>query len=559
LISRQAATLTAGTEPAGDEALIENEERLRLAAEAARLGSWDWDIRTGAVHLSDKLMAFHGIEPGAFGGRYEDYLECIHPDDRDAFGRAIAVAIQDATDLDIEYRIVVPGGGIRWMAGTGRVRYDAESNALRMVGMGMEITQRKRDEEALRFLSDSSKLLAESLDYERVLERIARLVVPTLADWCAVDLIDDEGEVQRLVVTHADPAKRAIAEKLKSFVPTAEKSAPVVDVLRSGRSILTPTLPDEVLVAAAVNAEHLQIMRALRFSSVMIVPLYTRERTLGALTLMIGESRRRYDEHDLALAEDLARRAALAIDNADLYRESQRNAERLQQANSAKDEFLGLVSHELRTPLTAIFGYAQLLRRRAASIGTEEREEALAELEQQTDRLHRVVENLLMLSRVDAGATMELEPVLVQHIVRRVAAEALAQSQQRCIDVRCESSVGPVLAQPVYVEQIIGNLLSNAAKYSPPEAPIEVVIEPGWGHDVAVRVLDRGIGIKAEEADRLFEPFYRSRSTTGLASGAGVGLAVCRRLVEEQDGRIWAQPRPDGGSEVGFSLPLYRD
>lgn len=536
------------------EALIESEERLRLAAEAARIGSWDWHIPSGRVVLSGDLEALHGLTRGSFRSSYDAYLECIHPSDREAFILAMAHAVRDATTLDIEYRIILPAGGIRWLSARGRVRYDAAQQPARMLGMGMDVTGRKRNEEALRFLSESSELLGATLEYEAVLERIAALAVPTLADWCAVDLVDKDGSVKRLAVTHADPAKKEIAERLKDYVPDAAKSAPVVEVLRSGRSILEPVLPDATLVAAAVNDDHLRIMRELGFRSVIVVPLLTLERTLGALTLMSGESGRRYDTTDLALAEDLARRAALAIDNAALYREARRMNEKLKVANAAKDEFLGLVSHELKTPITTILGNAELLHKRAGLIDEESQAEALADMRRDAERLNRIIDNLLVLARLEDGPAVQPEPLPLLYLVERLAHEHSRRHAGRDVVLRAEADIPPVAAYPGHVELVLRNLLSNAEKYSAPALPIEIDIEDA-GNETMVSVLDRGIGIPPDEIDRVFSTFYRSRRTPKDKQGFGIGLAVCKRLAEAQGGRIWARGREGGGTCFTFALP----
>ena len=221
-------------------ALSESDERLRLAVDAAEIGSWDWNVETGEVDLSDRLLTIHGFSPGDFPRTYRAYLECIHPNDRELFGEAMVTAIQQQEELDLEYRILLPSGGMRWVAAKGRPRYNAQSELVSFVGMGIDITERKRTEEALRFLSRSSELLSMTLDYETVLERIADLVVPSLADWCSVYLVEADGSIRLVTLTHADPGLGEIAGKLKRYVPDAETSAPVVEVLRSGRSILQP-------------------------------------------------------------------------------------------------------------------------------------------------------------------------------------------------------------------------------------------------------------------------------------------------------------------------------
>lgn len=231
-----------------------------------------------------------------------------------------------------------------------------------------------------------------------------------------------------------------------------------------------------------------------------------------------------------------------------------RHEEELQDANAAKDDFLGMVSHELRTPLTVILGNAQALRR-LGSLSAEELAGCIVEIQRESSRLHRLIENMLTISRIERGMVQDLEPVLLQHALPHMIA-AHAESAPITIDV--EPNMGAVAAEPNYLEQIIQNLISNAIKYSPARSPIEIHARERDGR-AEMSVLDRGSGIAPEDIERIFEPFFRSKSTAAQAAGIGLGLSVCKRLVDAQRGELWARPRPGGGTEIGFSLPLYEE
>jgi len=223
----------------------------------------------------------------------------------------------------------------------------------------------------------------------------------------------------------------------------------------------------------------------------------------------------------------------------------------------AAEDFLGLVSHELRTPVTTIYGNAQLLLRRSGELPDEPRD-MLADVVEDSDRLLGVIENLLLLTRAEAGSPPELEPQLMDHVLRR-ACEAFQKRRRRTVTfTRKPGSHVVVEADRTYLELLIGNLLSNADKYSALGEVIEVVLSAD-PLEARVSVLDRGIGFGEAEAERIFTPFYRSSSAKRHASGMGIGLAVCKRIVEAQGGRVWANPRDDGGAEVGFALPLMAD
>jgi PAS domain S-box-containing protein len=229
-------------------------------------------------------------------------------------------------------------------------------------------------------------------------------------------------------------------------------------------------------------------------------------------------------------------------------------AEALAASNVVKDEFLGLVSHELRTPVTTIFGNAQLLQGKAGLAETD-RKAMIADIADESNRLLGIIENLLLLTRLGSGANPDLEPQLVARVVRSAVAAFERHNPLRTVSLEIESGQMVVEADRSHLEMLLDNLLTNAAKYSPPESPIDVVV--GSDEDgVLVTVLDRGIGIGDAEEGRLFTAFYRTDAAKTRTSGLGIGLAVCRRIVDSLGGRIWARPREGGGTEAGFALPL---
>ena len=225
------------------------------------------------------------------------------------------------------------------------------------------------------------------------------------------------------------------------------------------------------------------------------------------------------------------------------------------QRQAARDAFLGILSHELRTPVTTIYAGAELLARRER-LGEEQTRELSDDIRAEADRLHRLVEDLLVLSRDERDALdVAQEPVLVQHIAEAVVQDEQARWPDRRFKLQPAGDLPVAVGEPLYVEQILRNLVANGAKYSPPGGLVEVRPEL-LPHGVGVRVLDEGPGFPESEANRLFDLFYRSPATATVAPGAGIGLFVCRRLVRAMGGRIWATVRPEGGAEFGFSLPL---
>jgi two-component system sensor histidine kinase KdpD len=248
----------------------------------------------------------------------------------------------------------------------------------------------------------------------------------------------------------------------------------------------------------------------------------------------------------------------MAVDNARLFSQSQRIQEELRVANEAKDEFLGLVSHELRTPITTIFGGARLLRARGDNLDVESRSAVLGDIEHESERLHRIVEDLLVLARIELGAEVVTEPMLVQRVIEKTVQSFAKRRPGRTVDAYVVNEVPPVRASTIYLEQVLRNLLNNADKYSPVDSTIDIYAEHvnEWA---VISVRDRGPGIPAQEHELIFERFYRSSGTAKQAGGAGIGLTVCKRLVEAQGGSIWAEEREGGGLTISFSLPVYTE
>jgi PAS domain S-box-containing protein len=234
------------------------------------------------------------------------------------------------------------------------------------------------------------------------------------------------------------------------------------------------------------------------------------------------------------------------------------SASALEASNAVKDQFLGLVSHELRTPVTTIYGNARLLQSRGNALDDEVRASMIADIATDADRLQAIIENLLHLTRLGSGTSLDSEPQVLGRILERVVDSFRARHPERTIRLVDAAQGEIVEADATYLELVLENMLGNADKYSPPSAPIVVrtALERG---EVRLVVRDRGIGLDGEARERMFEPFYRSQAAKTEANGLGIGLALCRQIVEAHGGRIWARPRDGGGAEVGFALPTAID
>lgn len=408
-------------------------------------------------------------------------------------------------------------------------------------------------ERRARFLARVSQALAGSLDFRATLDQVARLAVPTVADLCAVDMLEENGSIRRLAVAHRASEKAAVVWDLAHHWPASlEDAYGPGRVIRTGRPELRGEVPETGLPRAARDREHLRALRTLGLESYLVAPLRARGRTLGAITFAYTGSHRRYHRSDLRLAMELAARAALAVDNALLYRASQ-------EAVRLRDEFLAVASHELKTPLTPLQLRLQTLRReleRQGSIVDPARvKEHVAALQRQCKRLATLAESLLDVSRLEAGGLeLELEyldlTVLVRDVLSRFAAQASRTGTP--LEVQAEE---PIVGRwdRVRLEQVVSSLLSNALKYGAGH-PIHILVEPSpTGARLTVR--DEGIGISPEHLPRIFDRFERAVSAEHFG-GLGLGLYLTRHLVEAFGGTIRASSTPGHGATFEVELPL---
>jgi PAS domain S-box-containing protein len=421
-----------------------------------------------------------------------------------------------------------------------------------------DITARKKAEEALHYLDRATELLMSPLDPQERLQDFARLVVPQLADWCAIEIVDEHGRAQQAAVAHVDPAKVDFARELnRRYPPRADATTGVPNVLRTGQPELYPEITEEMLVAGAMDDEHLRISRALELRSAMVVPLTARGTTFGALTLVSAESRRRYTTDDLALASELARRAALAIDNARQHQAAIAAQHKAEAANRVKSEFLAAMSHELRTPLNAIAGYADLLLVGVRGPLTAEQRADLERVQRAQRHLGSLIAEVLNFARAEAGRIeYRVTRIPVSVVLADLPEFVDPQLRERNLTFHCEPPDQglTVLVDQEKVRQILLNLLSNSVKFTPPGGRIDVRCEHRDGQ-VLIHVADSGVGIEAARLDSVFEPFVQlNRSLSDSRGGIGLGLAISRDLARGMGGDIVVASTPGVGST--FTLKL---
>jgi len=501
-------------------------------------------------------------------------LDFVHPDDREATGAQLEALRAGAAITYFENRFASKGGGYRWLGWTaapfaaeGLVyifardlteRRKAEEERVKLI---REQTARAAAEAAERraaFLAEAGVALTSSLDYNETLSKLVSLAVPALSDWCFIDVLDDNGRPRRLAVAYARAEDGGLAEEVRAFSPALEGTTPEARALQPGQAAVRVADARDRLAELAQDEGHRALLETLGVRSVMVVPIVSRERTLGALSLLSSHSGRVFGRDDLDLAEELGRRAALAVDNARLYRASQDARATAEKANRAKDEFLATLSHELRTPLTPILGWTVMLR--SGTLDQPSILRGLEVIERNVRAQTQLIGDLLDVSRIITGKLrLDVRPIVIVPVIEAgvEAVRPSAEAKGIALGVEVPPDVPTITGDPDRLQQVVWNLVSNAVKFTPQGGRIEVRLrrEPSC---LTLSVADDGKGIEPEFLPHVFERFRQADSTSTRAHGGlGLGLAIVRHLVELHGGTVQAESRgPGEGSTFTVRLPL---
>ena len=433
-------------------------------------------------------------------------------------------------------------------------------------GGAISVDRRKPERRAL-FLAAISKTLFESLDYEQTLSNIARLAMPELGAWCIVDVLEAEGKIRRLAVFHPDPEKQSLVRELElNYPPQKNDILGAPRILETQQPELIQEVTHEILAPASLDKRHLGILRALGFCSYMVVPLKARGKLLGAITFISASDDQQYTPKDLLFAEDLAGRAAVAMDNARLYQEAQQAKEqavaavaRAALADRAKTDFLATMSHELRTPLNAIAGYAELLELGMRGPITEQQREAIKRIRRSEQHLLGIVNDILMFAKTETGRLpLDFETTTVISAIgtARFLVQPLLDANEITLKQdECADAIA-VVADKDRLNQILVNLLSNAVKFSPAGGEVRIRCE-AKDPLVAIHVEDDGHGIALDKQEEIFEPFVQlSSGLTRTAEGSGLGLSISRELARLMGGDVTVESAPGEGSTFTLTLPM---
>jgi PAS domain S-box-containing protein len=558
---------------------------------------------------------------------------------------AMALSFSEEVEFGLERREMKVALARQASQALARSRLYAQERALR---------------QRMTFLAEASELLSSSLDYNLTLTQLTQLAVPGLADWCAIDMAGEDGEIVRLAVAHEDPEKVRWAYELQErYPPNPDDRFGVPQVLRSGEPEFLPEIPDEIIEEAiGDDAELRLIVDQLGLRSMICVPLSARGRTLGALTLIAAETHPTYTQADFELALELARRAAVAVDNARLYGEAEKGAHAAQALayvadgvvlldkdgvvrhwnpaaaaitgvdearalgkpvdevvsawtaltshvplaqhgasgvrpvtvplvlegrelwvavsgvdfgegtvyalrdvtdehalEKTRSDFVATASHELRTPLAAVYGAVRTLRREDVELSDDDRTTFLEMIESESLRLSHIVDQILLAGQLDADAVeLSLSECKPAAIATGVIESALVHLPEGIsLSLRAEEDPS-ITCDENKLRQVLVNLLDNAIKYSPEGGKVEILVEQAGGR-CEMEVSDEGLGIPSSEREKIFEKFYRldPQQTTGVG-GSGLGLYICRELVERMNGWLSVESEPGVGSRFTVSL-----
>ena len=609
-----------GARLAAERALAASESRYRELVEEAPQLAWS-RAADGTIEFCNARWHEHTGVPVA---DTRAWLEAVHPEDRPGVEAAHAAALRDGAPYAVEMRLRGADGAHRWFAAREVPLHGRDGAVLAWHGAALDVDEQRRRDAGERVLAAAGRVLTGSLYGPEMLRALARLVVPTLADYCVVDLVEPgDGRLRRSAVAHADPALEPLLERTARHYPSERDTHPLRVALAGGEPLLVAEVDEAWRGSAATSAEHRADIEALGARSLVMLPLVARGRTFGVIVLVHaarerGGSGRRFTPEELPLLEELARRAALAFDNARLYAaeraaraEAEQRSAQLQEqavelehqtdqaqtlatelevtadelraavtvaeaASHAKSTFLATMSHEIRTPINAILGFNELLELGIGGPLTDAQRDFVTRVRSSGRHLLGLVDELLDLARVEAGQLQvrrdraRLAPV-VSAAAELVRSQAAARRLQ--LELHCPDDFA-FLGDEDRVRQILVNLLVNAVKFTAPGGRVALHCgqrrhdEPAGPEDEAVPgvvvaervayvvVTDTGIGIPADKLEAIFEPFVQVEGGyTRTRGGTGLGLAISRQLARLMGGELTVRSGMGSGSSFTLWLP----
>ncbi len=536
---------------AADRELKKRIDQLKLLTESL-------PVMIAYVDRDERMQILNRHYEAIFGRSRDEVIgkritEVAPPERKQMFREKIDAVFRGET-VSFELQLPVKDGEIRDFVATYVPERDESGEVQGFFTLVHDLTEERRSARNARFTADVTTMLTTHVDSRSLLQMVAQAAVPYFADWCAVDLVDEVGLLQRLAISHIDPEKVTLArEWAQRWPPDPSRDEGGYRVLRSGKAEFVQEVTREMLEASIEDPELLELIESLTIRSYMAVPLRIGGRVAGVITFIIAESNRSYREEDLELALDLAQRTGTAIENSQLY-------EALREADRKKDEFIATLAHELRNPLAPLLLGVEII---SASETSNPQSKQISEMmNRQLSQLVRLVDDLLDVSRITTGKLqLQTEPLTVKKIIDNVLemSQAVLAQRKHHLSTDIGSPGTMVYGDLTRITQIVMNLINNAAKYSEEGSPIELRTTADEG-ELVIRVRDYGIGIEPNHIDRLFDMFSQEESARSRSQGGlGIGLALARMLTQLHGGRIAACSEGLGhGSVFEVRLPIYQ-
>jgi len=530
--------------------LRQSESRFRQLADAMPQIVWTATPNGYIDYYNDRWYEFTGLERNQHGE--DSWNQIVHTEDVTHWKEVWNRSVDEGTAFDIEFRLYNRRTrSFEWYLGRAIPAKDEDGDVVRWFGTFTDINRQKRNEQISDFLAEASSRLVDYFSDESTMQEVASIAVPDFADWCAIDMLEPDGQGRRVALVHSEPDDDELQNSLAELYPCQfDANSILYKTLKTGGAHLEEQLNDDAPVSTLVAGDHWKSLQPKLIRSVLCVPLISRSRMLGAISFGMAKSGRYFDSEDLQAAEDVASRFTVAMENTLLY-------DQLRATDRRKDEFLAMLAHELRNPLAPIRSGLDLL-----TLEAQDDQPVLLVMKEQVEHLVRLVDDLLDVSRIMRGKidlrkkTTELKEI-IDRAVEAVRWTFNEKQQTLSTDVPDQSL--PVFVDPVRLVQVVSNLLNNASKYTDPGGNIELKVESA-GEEVRVRVIDNGIGIEPELLPNVFDLFTQSsRALDRAQGGLGIGLTLVRNLVEMHRGSVTVfSDGPGSGSEFLFQLPLSK-
>jgi PAS domain S-box-containing protein len=575
------------------QVLDRKEEQLRLALASAQMGIWDWNLLTGQIQWNREHEQLFGLLPGSFDGTYETFDRCIHPEDRATVHQSVVQSIETHTCLCHQFRIIWADESIHWIETRGEAYFNEAGQAIRMLGTIVNIADRQQAQQILqnqleqqRLVMDMTQRIRRSLDLPEILQttvdevrqclQIERVIVYEFAsDWSGAVIVESVGAGWDTILTPN-----------KIYHPCG---ASFVGHFKQGRSIANADI-----YQAEIDDLHLQLLESVQIMANLVVPILKGDELWGLLIAHHCSEPRLWQTSEIDLVKQLANQVSIAIQQADLFAQAQTeltqrkqaemtlqllNAqlEQRQSVEKLKDEFIGIVSHELRTPLTSMQGALGLLAMGLMDDEPEQMKQMIEIASIETERLVRMVNNILDLDKLDANSdALDREWCDAAALIQKAIDATIGSAAAAGVNLVLNCPSLQIWVVPDRIVQILINLLSNALKFSPPDSIVSIDAEiidertdesleraesvrfgaTTSSHQIRFAIRDCGRGIPADKLEAIFNRFQQvDTSDSRDKGGTGLGLAICKSIVEQHQGRIWVESKWGHGSTFFVTLP----